>query len=47
MQGAQWLRSAPPSASTTRYWLVIVQLIFGFGLAAGMVILTVVRHMGR
>jgi hypothetical protein len=47
MQGVQWLRSPPLSASSTRYWLVIVQLIFGFGLAAGMMILTVARRLRR
>ncbi len=47
MQGLRWLQSAPPSASSTRYGMVIAQLVFGFGIAMGMVILTLSRYLRR
>jgi hypothetical protein len=32
-QALGWLRSPRPEASTLRHWLVVVQLVMGFGLA--------------
>jgi len=43
-QAFRWIRSPPPDPSDLRYYLVVLQMIGGYGMALGLVILTVFRY---
>jgi hypothetical protein len=44
VQALRWLMSPPLDASAVRYSLVVAELILGFGIALGIVGVTVVRY---